>query len=234
MARPQWRDRLREELRKRGLPPAYAARLIEELADHVTDLEQENPSMDAQLLVEEKLGSPESLAEAAAAELAARTFAGRHPVLTFFVAPIPAAVLARAAVLLVCLACKSVFTPLEPVNPNPPTAFEWRLAYGIVFVQRFAPFALTAWFFLAMARRAGRPVWGITACAPVAVFAFTFRTGVIPPTVEHNLLIWFGPPNGLHQWQTGLLQSVVPLVLGLWAWLRMTRHPWPANTPSGS
>jgi hypothetical protein len=138
------------------------------------------------------------------------------------------------AVLLVCLACKSILTPLEPLNPNPPTAFEWALADGIVFVQRFAPFALTAWLFLAMARRAGRPVWGITACALVAVFAFTFRTGVIPPTVEHNLLIWFGPPNGLHHWQIGLLQSAVPLVLGLWAWLRMTRHAWPASAPSGS
>ncbi len=51
MAKPQWRDRLREELRNRNLPPAYAARLIEELTDHVTDLEQENPSMDAQMLV---------------------------------------------------------------------------------------------------------------------------------------------------------------------------------------
>lgn len=223
MGRPQWRDRLREELRKRNLPPEYAARLIEELADHVTDLEQENPSMDAQMLVEEKLGSPESLAEAAAAELAGRTFAGRHPVLTFVVAPIPAVVLTLAALLTVCLACKSVLTPLEPLNPNPPTAFEW-LADGIVFVQRFAPFALTAWFFLAMARRAGRPVWGLTACTLVALFAFTFRTGVIPPTVEHNLLIWFGPSNGRRQWQTGMLQSAVPLVLGLWAWRRMARH----------
>ena len=95
MARPQWRDRLREELRKRNLPPAYAARLIEELADHVTDLEQENPSMDAQMLVEEKLGSPESLAEAAAAALAGRTFAGRHPVLMFLVVPIPTTVSRR-------------------------------------------------------------------------------------------------------------------------------------------
>jgi hypothetical protein len=234
MVKSPWRDRLREELRKRNLPPAYAARLIEELADHVTDLEQENPSMDAQLLIEEKLGTPESLAEAAAAELAGRTFAGRHPVLMFLVAPIPAVVLTLAAVLIVCQACKLAVTPLAPVNPNPPTAFEWALVYGIVFFQRFAPFALTAWLFLAMARRAGRPVWGITACALVALFAFAFRTGVLPPTFKRNLTVWFGPPNGLHQWQIGLLQSAVPLALGLWAWRRMTRHAWPASAPSGS
>jgi hypothetical protein len=234
MVKPLWRDRLHEELRKRGLPRAYAARLIEELSDHVTDLEQENPSMDAQMLVEEKLGSPESLAEAAASELTGRTFAGRHPMLTFLVAPIPAAMITLFGVLLLCLAFKTLVTPVAPVNPNPPTAFEWVTAYGIVFVQRFAPFALTAWLFLAMARRAGRPAWGITACALVAVLAFTFRTGVIPPTVEHNLLIWFGPPNGLQHWQTGLVQAAVPLVLGLWAWLRMTRHAWPASAPSGS
>ena len=140
MARPQWRDRLREELRKRNLPPAYAARLIEELADHVTDLEQENPNKDAQMLVEEKLGSPESLAEAAAVELAGRMFAGRHPVLTFLVAPIPATVLTLAAVLLVCLACKSVLTSL-PRRCKPESADNLRVgagpAYGIVFVQRF-------------------------------------------------------------------------------------------------
>jgi hypothetical protein len=75
-----------------------------------------------------------------------------------------------------------------------------------------------------VARRVGRPVWGITACALVASFAFTFRTGVVPPTFKQNLIVWFGFATGREQLQIALLQSAVPLILGLWAWRRTARH----------
>src|SRR5262245_40556290 len=87
MADLHWRDRLIVALRRQGLPTSYIDRLVEELSEHLTDLFTEEPSMDAQRDVEDRLGTPEQLAAAAKAEFQRRTFAGRHPVLTFLAGP---------------------------------------------------------------------------------------------------------------------------------------------------
>ena len=88
MADPHWLKRLDAQLRKHHLPAGYRARLLDELADHLSELEQETASMDAPLLLEERLGTPSELAAQARSEFDRRTFAGRHPVLTFGVAPV--------------------------------------------------------------------------------------------------------------------------------------------------
>src|SRR5262245_43155477 len=88
MADPHWLKRLDAQLRRHDLPAGYRARLLEELADHLSELEQETASMDAPLLLEERLGTPRELAAQARSEFDRRTFAGRHPVLTFGVAPV--------------------------------------------------------------------------------------------------------------------------------------------------
>jgi hypothetical protein len=225
MVKPQWHDRLRHELNKRGFPSTYSARLIEELTDHFADIQQENLSMDVHLSAEERLGTPESLATAAAKELGGRSFADRHPILTFAVGPIPAVAVTWYAVILICFACKTLVTPYTPVQIGSPTALEWAVAYGCLHVSRFLPFLLTAWLFSHLGRRARRPIWGMAACGIVAYFAFIFLIGVHAPNEQHNLIIGFGPELGLRHWQDRLVQAMLPLAIGAWTW-RQTVSPW--------
>jgi hypothetical protein len=95
-------DELRSELARRGLPRAYIERLVAELDDHLTDLlEERSTSMGAarklqferdeveQEDLEKRLGEPAQLAIFAAEQYHARTFWGRHPLVTYLLGPLP-------------------------------------------------------------------------------------------------------------------------------------------------
>jgi hypothetical protein len=238
MVKPPWHDRLRDELRQRRLPPNYSARLFEELADHFTDVQKENLSMDAQTSAEEKLGSPELLASAAQRAFAGRTFAGRHPILTFLIGPIPTVAVTWYAIILVCALSMSIVTPYQPVQIDPPTTFEWFITYGCFYISRFLPFILTACLFSRLGRRAGRPTWGLMACGIVAYFGFIFSICIGPPTGQHNLCLSFRPELGLLRWQDRLIQAIVPMALGMWAWWQMVsptkNMPWYRDSDASS
>src|SRR6476660_6646776 len=94
------RDELRSELRRQKLPQAYIVRLLAELDDHYDDLlEERSTSMGAarklqpetvsQENLHTRLGEPAPLALFAAEKYHARSFWGRHPVVTFLVGPLP-------------------------------------------------------------------------------------------------------------------------------------------------
>jgi hypothetical protein len=97
MANLPSRDALRTELERGGLPPAYIERLLGELDDHFTDLlEERNSSMGAARKLDfeandlqERLGEPAQLAIFAAEQYRARSFWGRHPIMTFVLGPLP-------------------------------------------------------------------------------------------------------------------------------------------------
>jgi hypothetical protein len=97
MAHPPSRDALRAELARRGLPPAYIERLLGELDDHYTDLlEERSSSMGAARkldfetnILQERIGEPTQLAIFAAEQYRARSFWGRHPIVTFVLGPLP-------------------------------------------------------------------------------------------------------------------------------------------------
>jgi hypothetical protein len=63
---------------------------LEELEDHLIDLEENEMSMDAdsRQLAETRLGSPHELAAVAAAEYRKLGFLARHPVLTYVAGPL--------------------------------------------------------------------------------------------------------------------------------------------------
>jgi hypothetical protein len=171
------------------------------------------------------LGSPELLASTAQKEFVGRTFAGRHPILTFLILPIPIVAMTSYAIVVLCFMCKSLVAPLEPVHIGPPTGFEWIVTYGCFYVSRFLPFVLTAWLFTRLGRRAGRPAWGLVACGLVAYFAFIWQFGISPPTERYNLYVFFRPELGLWHWQDRVIQAIVPLVLGVWTWRQMAYPP---------
>jgi hypothetical protein len=103
------REQLIAELKRQGLPLAYIQRLLEELDDHFTDLQDErnramNPSdvnaaattrcnqpVDQSniLNLQQRLGDPTQLAAFAAKQYRNRSFLGRHPIFTFLFMPLP-------------------------------------------------------------------------------------------------------------------------------------------------
>ncbi len=97
MANPPSRNELRTELEQRGLPPAYIERLLGELDDHYNDLlEERSSSMSAARKLDfetndlqERLGEPTQLAIFATEQYQARSFWGRHPIVTFMLGPLP-------------------------------------------------------------------------------------------------------------------------------------------------
>ena len=99
MSKSKWLNEVAQVLRRQGLPGAYTRRFMDELADHCEDLCQETASMDANSLTV-RLGSPEELAGRAVVEMRHRTYAGRHPFVTFVAAPLPTAALLLIALCL--------------------------------------------------------------------------------------------------------------------------------------
>ncbi|WP_010588428.1 hypothetical protein [Schlesneria paludicola] len=238
MANQEWRDRLHEELNKRKLPPSYSARLIEEFTDHLTDLQEVSPNMEAVKSAEAKLGTPESLAAAAEREYLKRTFSGRHPILTFLFLPIPVVAITSVVMIYLLFRCQYEFTPTYPAHLEKPTMFEWFMAYGCMYFSRFLPFAVTALLFMSVGRRARRPGWGVLACVLVAGFAFLFHVMVVMPNEQHNLVValTFGPQDseGLLFWLVNsverdsdrLIQAIVPIAIGVCGFIRLPRSIW--------
>jgi hypothetical protein len=243
MANQHWRSRLVTALRRQGLPRAYVDRLVEELSDHTTDLFLEDQSMDAQQEVEARLGSPEQLAAVAKAEFQKRTFAGRHPAVTFLAGPIIAVtgtfaasiMLLFAVTWLIDLATGGSLTANDEAN-LPPSTFETGLMQFFNGVVRFAPFALSAWFFARLGRRSGRAVWSIIACGIVAVIAILFWSVMTQRPGDKGMWMmgigWRGWKIGIDQ----ILQAAVPLAFGVWALrqFRMSRCAGDSPSPAAS
>jgi hypothetical protein len=101
----QAREQLIAELKWQGLPPSYIQRLLDELDDHLADLQDErnrtmnkagkpqdistetqSPSI---ISLHDRLGNPAELAAFAAKQYHNRSFLGRHPILTFLLMPLP-------------------------------------------------------------------------------------------------------------------------------------------------
>lgn len=221
MASPQWRDRLRQELRRQGLPSAYISRLVEELSDHALDISKENSSMDAEQTAASRLGQPEEIASLAKTEFERRTFAGRHPLLTFVAGPIFALPGTLAMILLVAFGCcwlidtatGGSFSANDELG-LPPTSMEMAIMQAFNGCVRFVPFAFSAWVFVRLGRRAGLRAWPAAACGIIGVLALLFVSVVTPATANApgTWIMGFGGKFALDQ----VLQAAVPLALGGW------------------
>ncbi len=227
MAGRQWLDCLEAELRRRRLPTGDRARLLEELADHLSELEQETTSMDAQVLLEERIGRPEAVAAMARSEFDRRTFAGRHPVLVFGVTPVLLVLGLLLASLLVAwgvawLACLT--TPQLREQTVPPTAVQLGVMQAVVWFVRLTPFVVVAWAFAREGRRIQRPKSILLSTAIVSALAFVFWMAVRAPAdgVEGQVVFGLAIQQVPHaeQW----LQAALPLAIGVWAWWSMQRR----------
>ena len=238
MASPQWRDQLQQALRRQGLPSVYISRLVEELTDHATDISQENSSMDAEQTVVSRLGRSEHLASIAKTEFNRRTFAGRHPLLTFIAGPIFAIPGTLTMILLVAFACSWLIDIVAfaccwlidtatggslSTNDELKSVLETAIVQAFNGCVRFVPFVLSAWFFVRLGRRAGLRAWPAAACGIVGLVAFFFVSAVTPATADGpgTWMMGFGWKFVFDQ----ALQAAAPLALGGWfLWRCATNH----------
>lgn len=183
---------LRNELTRRGLPPAYIERLVSELDDHYVDLLTErsslmgaarklqfkdSPAIDPQ----QQLGEPTHLALFAAEQYHARSFWGRHPVVTFLLAPLPLLALCWYAVALgivgagksVAYICEHWFGLLASnTNPGDHLIAQASMIVAVSWFLIVVPPLFVAWLLCrAAARNALNRRWPIASCSLLAFVA---------------------------------------------------------------
>jgi hypothetical protein len=193
-------EALRSELSRRGLPPAYIERLVAELDDHFTDLlEERSTSMGAarklqieqkdleQHDLEQRLGEPAQLAIFAAEQYHARSFWGRHPLVTYLLGPLPLLVACFFAYGLAFWAVTSVVSFIgtyllgwtEATFANPANFIGLQavlLAFLCWYVTVFPPLT-AAWLLCRTYRRNALDWrWPVAGCTLLAIVCGMFQT----------------------------------------------------------
>jgi hypothetical protein len=208
VANRAWHEKLHAELVRQQLPPAYVARLMDELCAHYDDLLEECASMDAvpPNWVSDRIGKPERLAESAGDVYRRRTFSGRHPVLTFAALPLGLVLAAWAGLMAVHYA---VGTALESqgwtITPPP-------MADGIATFELLLPIALVCAVFARLARRCGLDWrWPLLTTGVLAMLSgvIFFRSGLSAETQRPVFWLIVGVPFTVQQWlQTGVMAAL--------------------------
>jgi hypothetical protein len=208
--RPSY-DKLRSELARRGLPRAYIERLVTELDDHYTDLlEERSTSMGAARKlqpssddVQDRLGDPIQLAIYAAEQYHARSFWGRHPLVTYLIAPLPLLVACFVgyglAFIALCFVIEFVgwyvFGWTEATFANP-ADFIW-LQAGIIALMCWyimvLPSLTAAWILCRSYRRNALDWrWPVLGCTLLAIVSGFFQTSYRIATEPNSGLFMIG------------------------------------------
>lgn len=234
MVSPLWLERYRRELTRRKLPFDYVDRLVQELADHFTDLTEEGESTESAAC--SRLGDPNVVAEAALQEFRQRSVLNRRPLLafgTFVLLPIPlltlAWVLVSAVLFLIGELIPDETTVLREITPM-------EVVVAHLFVNAFivVPAAVVAVFYARLAQKTVRNrLWSIVSCLLLATVTglifhqqtFSEEPGKSTITVGIPIAPHFRGINS-----TQLAQFAVPMGIGLLA-LRRQRF---AAVPAGS
>jgi hypothetical protein len=188
MGARQQRKKLEQELQRQRLPRAYVERLLAELDDHVVDLQDErqtdmktagkpeteaaNKQLASVLNIDGLLGDPAQLAAFAEQQYRRRSFLGRHPIITFLIAPLPL-VLAGIVAIAACFAVIDMvvgylFPKFDPHDYTVTYIMTGALVFWLLVV---VPPLTAAVFLCRIARRnAVNCRWTIAACVLVSLY----------------------------------------------------------------
>jgi hypothetical protein len=226
---PNWLEELREQLARRKLPPAYVARLMGELSDHVTDLMEDQMSTDAleSRNVFERLGAPQDVAQQAAAEYRRRSFCGRHPILIFVVLPVVTLVALFYAELTglagLGMVLKSAGAEWSSDRFSPTAAGGMRLfCTGSLLV----PAALTAMLFAWLGAKTGVPrKWPAITCVFLGLLAAASHMDLYmsPLPNQSRLTLGLGFSTAITALFVQLSKFAVPVLIGMWMFKRRMR-----------
>jgi hypothetical protein len=221
------RETVAAELRRHGVSAGEAARLLEELEDHVADLiAEQGGSMSESVQIDERiaarLGQPDVLVAAALANRRPAGVVGRHPVLSFVVAPIPLAILSWYGFIFAGFGLLElvgwVFGDAYMIAGRAVRDWPAEVVYavnGMAAASRFVPPAATVALLCWCGRRAGvGRRWTLTASGLVGLLAGLLVVQVRLPAEpgQGSLLLGLGFP--VYQW-VNLAQLLVPLAVGI-------------------
>jgi hypothetical protein len=209
-----WLERVRAEVVRRGLPPAYADRLLTELYDHAEELGDQ---------AERRLGDPEELARLAVSAYRSGYFAGRHPLATFVVMPV-IAVFAGLVIHAVAVVALLEWLAGAFGGTDHPAVVLAAVA-SVRLIGYVSPLAVVAagW---AVYQGSGRPLgWFLALALQVAGFAALIVTGFDPlsPTSGGNLYVELILPDGLHRAAQAAVTGAVGLSLAVLDRVRRAR-----------
>lgn len=207
MATQPWFDDVRRRLAKRGLPPEYVKRFVDELSDHFQDIEEENMGKEADVSC--RLGESEQVAEAAVVAYRRRSFLGRHPlaaIAVFGVSPIvPLLFLGYVSEGILVLA-NAQFHFYPPFCSNDASSVAMALWPLILAVFMAVPLIVTSLLYCELAQWSGiGRKWMFMSCAVLAMIGARFNC-------ENGIPWW---DFGFHtpaQW----CQFIAPLAASWW------------------
>lgn len=220
-----WLDHYHRELERRGVPRSFRKRFLEELQDHLIDLTEEitmaenMPHDQLSRAVAGRLGAPEHVAEATAAEYSRSRFAARHPFLVFGLMPLPAIL---CMLIMLVFGCGLLSDRLYIMSEAVSLPYLNSLASLYALLCRLLPFAIAAVIFTrTYVRSRVSKRWYVTAAAQVLVFAALFHCRIIigdaPGQLEMlamKMKIGVGLPLSLKVLLIAVLQVAVPLAIG--------------------
>ncbi|QDT47682.1 hypothetical protein Pan258_17180 [Symmachiella dynata] len=204
-----WHNQLQRELARQGLPRRYTERLMDELLDHALCLKEETNVMNATKTKAtkipdapvERIGKPEQLAQAAGDEYRRRTWLGRHPILTFLIAPLPLLVLSWILCMLTFVGVGKLaeFLGSGPtgITKSMVSSTTLLLMESAFYIWAAAPFVMSTCLLCWMAQRTARgPKWMLAAGLIVTLVAAAYQSQMALPTQPGNgqLSAGFGFP----------------------------------------
>lgn len=222
MVSPAWREELKEELVRQGLPPSYIERLVQELSDHFTDVMEESMSTEAEKssLAAERLGHPSKLAAAAVTEYHKQAFSRKHPVVTFAIMPVLLTALLWAGLFVAGYVADEV----GEISDLTTSQLSFRALNDVATGVMLAPLFVIALIFCRLARNSGVDWrWSLLSTGVLALISGMFYYTVLPfgpsndPRPRPCLVV--GLPLTVQQW----LQSMLILAVGGWCCWRVRR-----------
>jgi hypothetical protein len=234
---PDWLERVRQELAVSGIPVGYQGRLLDELRDHLEDMQFNERNRDMSIEVasqeglsgtawESRLGDPKEIARLAQQSVWSDRFASRHPIVTYVLFPVPLLVVlwvAYAAGLI------GLFSGLQSYREEP-----WAI-WVAGYLVRALPYLPAIVATLALARVADRSRtalgWWIVGSGLIGLVSgmlmVTFRAPTTPGTGLLSLGLGF-PPQLAH-WPQVAVPIAVMTACVLWAMIKRGGKPIPGH-----